>query len=189
MKRLLIAAAALSLLAVPAYANNFRFSAPAPVYHPAPMPVYRAPPTVYRAPAPVFHPVVNRPVYNRPVVNRPVFNRPVVRPIVNRPIGGHPIAGHPIIVSHPIGHPVRGGPIHPVLPIVAVIGGHSGDHHGDHRPVIDTIHRVGNLQLHIRHPHHGMHGHFNSGVWVMDPNDPVYDDSNDINDPDAVSCQ
>jgi hypothetical protein len=125
-----------------------------------------APAHAYYVPPPAPAHRAAAPAYRAPA---PVYRRaPVYRPAQGRSIGGHPIAGHPV-VGHP-GHPVVGGP---------VVG------HPDHRVVSRPPHPG-------PHSHHGMHGHFYRGQWVVDPNDPTYDGIDDSaedqgDDPTSVS--
>jgi hypothetical protein len=80
----------------------------------------------------------------------PAFRAPVYRA---RPVYRAPVVSHPVVSRPVVGHPVVGRPI---------VGGHPvvGQHliQGPHR------HDV----------HHGMHGHFDHGHWIINPDDPPY---------------
>ena len=89
------------------------------------------------------------------------------RPVVRAPVVSRPIASRPVVSRPVVSRPIVGS--HPVVGHHLIQGPHRHD------------------------VHHGMHGHFDHGRWIDNPDDPPYvgDDydnsGNDQGNPNAVS--
>jgi hypothetical protein len=106
--------------------------------------------------------------YQAPVYRPPVYRAPVYRPgiVVRRPFGTSRRAlGRPYNATSPANIPLPHQPSHGTPPV--------GHFHPDKLVGHGHIHGL----------HWGMHGHFNEGSWVDNPDDPpFYDDEDDTNE-------